>query len=66
MNDQKIIVEIRENGEIKAETFGYQSTDCMDELTKLMKNLLELTEETKKPDYYKAKNLNVKKTVIKR
>lgn len=53
MTEKKIVVDIKENGEISAETFGFQGVSCMAELDKLLKGLaLEITTE-KKPEYFK-------------
>lgn len=53
MLEKKIVVNIKETGEIDAETFGFQGVSCMAELDKLLKGLaLEITTE-KKPEYFK-------------
>ena len=53
MTEKRIVVDISENGELHAETFGFQGVSCMAELDKLLKGLATLTSEKKKPDYYK-------------
>lgn len=55
-NEKKeIIVDINENGEINAETFGFLGTDCELELDKLMKGLANSKTVTRKPEYFKNK-----------
>ncbi len=39
MEEKKIVVDIKENGEINAETFGFKGAGCMEELDKLLKGL---------------------------
>ena len=53
MAEKKIVIDISENGEIKAETFGYQGVSCVDELDKLMKDIAVITEKTHKPEFFK-------------
>lgn len=55
MKEEKIIVNIGENGEIHAETFGLEGVDCVDELSRLMRDIATVTADTKKPEYYKNK-----------
>ena len=57
MKENKIVVEIDENGKINAETFGMEGVGCIDELNKLMRDLATLTDIEKKPDFYKCKVL---------
>lgn len=53
MVDKKIVIDINENCEINAETFGMQGIECLNELDKLLKYLaLEVT-TTKKPEFFK-------------
>ena len=52
---EKIIINIHVDGYLKAETFGMQGTDCVDELDKLMKGLTHKISCKKKPDYFKEK-----------
>ena len=48
MAEKKIVVDIKGNGEIKAETIGFQGAGCMAELDKLLKGLaLEIVTEKK-------------------
>ena len=53
MAEKRIVVDISENGELKAETFGFQGASCVMELDKLLKGLATQTSERKKPEYYK-------------
>ena len=40
MAEKKIVVNINDKGEIDAETFGMQGTECLQELDKLLKEML--------------------------
>ena len=55
MKERKIVVKVHEDGSFDAETFGFEGTDCVDELSKLMKDLAVVTKLEKKPEYYKNK-----------
>lgn len=66
MNEKKIVIKVNENGEIDAETFNMEGIDCVQELDRLMKNLAIVTEEKKKPEYYKNKTKSVTKIVNKK
>ncbi len=55
MNEEKIVIEIGENGDIKAETFGMEGATCMDELSKLMRNLATVVDVDNKPEFYENK-----------
>ena len=52
MAEKKIVVDIKENGEIEAETFGFQGAGCLTELDKLLKGLALETSTKKKAEYY--------------
>ncbi len=52
MAEKKIVVDIKENGEISAETFGFQGTSCMAELDKLLKGLAMVTVTERKPEFF--------------
>ena len=52
MSEQKIVIDISENGEIKAETFGITGVGCIAELDKLMKDLALSGIVSKKPEYF--------------
>ena len=52
MSEQKIVIDISENGEIKAETFGITGVGCIAELDKLMKDLALSGTVSKKPEYF--------------
>ena len=39
MANKKIVIDINDKGEIEAETFGMQGTECLNELDKLLKDL---------------------------
>ena len=53
MKEYKIKVDIDEAGKISAETFGIEGTECIDELSELLKELGEVEKIKKKPEYYK-------------
>ena len=55
MAEKKIVVDIDETGEIKAETFGMQGTECLEDLDKLLKDLALQTEVVKKAEFYKER-----------
>lgn len=52
MAEKKIVVDIKENGEISAETFGFKGTSCMAELDKLLKGLAMETVTERKPEFF--------------
>ena len=52
MAEKKIVVDIKGNGEITAETFGFQGANCMAELDKLLKGLALETVTEKKPEFF--------------
>lgn len=52
MAEKKIIVDIKESGEISAETFGFQGVSCVAELDKLLKGLAMETVTEKKPEFF--------------
>ena len=53
MADKKIVIDIDDKGAIKAETFGMQGTECLEELDKLLKDLALQTETVKKAEFFK-------------
>lgn len=53
MEEKKIVIDINEEGSLHAETFGMEGTECIEELDKLMKDLVRQNNYTKKPEYYK-------------
>lgn len=53
MADKKIVIDIDDTGKIKAETFGMNGTECLDELDKLLKDLALQSNTTKKDEYFK-------------
>lgn len=55
MDNKEIVVEIKENGEIQAETFGFVGTDCELELDRLLKGLANKKAVERKAEYYKNK-----------
>ena len=57
MKEYKIEVEIDENGNIKAETKGMEGKVCVDELDQILAGLGEITEDKKKPEYYKQQKV---------
>lgn len=55
MDEKKIIIQIHEDGHIFAETDGMIGTECVDELDKLMKDIVLSTNRTKKAEFFKEK-----------
>lgn len=53
MAEKKIVVDIKESGEIIAETFGFQGVTCVAELDKLLKGLAMESITEKKPSFSK-------------
>lgn len=53
MPEKKIIVNISDTGEIDAETFNMEGTECLEELDKLLKDLALETTTTKKEDFFR-------------
>jgi hypothetical protein len=51
MKDKKLVILINQEGQINAETFGYQGPHCVDEIHRLMKDIADLKNEIKKPEY---------------
>ena len=52
MAEKKIVVDIKGNGQISAETFGFQGASCIAELDKLLKGLAMETVTEKKPEFF--------------
>lgn len=57
MEEKKIIVEIDNKGNLKAETFGMQGTECLDELDKLLKDIARNGTTIKKREFYEQKTI---------
>ncbi len=53
MSEKKIVIDISDKGEIKAETFGMQGTECLNELDKLLKDLALENNIVKKDEFFK-------------
>lgn len=53
MPEKKIVVNISDTGEIDAETFNIEGTECLEELDKLLKDLALETTTTKKEDFFR-------------
>ena len=53
MAEKKIVVNIIDTGEIDAETFNMEGTECLEELDKLLKDLALESKTTKKPEFFK-------------
>lgn len=66
MAEKKIVVDIKENGEIKAETFGFQGVGCMAELDKLLKGLAMETETEKKREFFDESRVTDNTIIAKR
>ena len=54
MPDKRIVIDVKEDGQIEAETFDMQGTECLEELDKLLKDLALETSVTKKEEYFKS------------
>jgi hypothetical protein len=57
VKEYKIEIEIDESGNIKAETKGMEGTVCVSELDEILEGLGEVSEEKKKPEYYKKQTI---------
>lgn len=53
MSEKKIVIDISDKGEIKAETFGMQGIECLNELDKLLKDLALENNIVKKDEFFK-------------
>jgi len=53
MAEKKIVIDIDEDGSIKAETFGMHGTECLNELDKVLKDLALQSETVKKDEFFK-------------
>ena len=53
MEGKKIVIDIDDKGVIKAETFGLQGVECLEELDKLLKDLALQTDTVKKVEFFK-------------
>jgi hypothetical protein len=53
MAEKKIVIDIDEDGSIKAETFGMYGTECLNELDKVLKDLALQSETVKKDEFFK-------------
>ena len=65
MEEKKIIIQIDEDGNLKAETFGMYGTECIDEIDKLMKDIARAGSHHKKPEFYEQKTTNTRNMQIK-
>lgn len=53
MKEEKIIIEIDEDGKITAEADGFIGKICMKELEKILEDMPEIEDTKYKKDYYK-------------
>lgn len=53
MPEKKIVVNVSDTGEIDAETFNMEGTECLEELDKLLKDLALESKTTKKEDFFR-------------
>ena len=53
MPEKKIVVNISDTGEIDAETFNMEGTECLEELDKLLKDLAIEYKTTKKEHFFR-------------
>jgi hypothetical protein len=60
MAEQRIVITIDENGKIHATTEGIKGEMCLDELQKLLENLVELDSITKTDEFYQENELKNK------
>lgn len=65
MATKKIVIDIKENGEIKAETFGIEGIECIEELDKLMKDLVNSISHEEKKDEFEGRISNASKVKMK-
>jgi len=70
MAEQRIIIEIDENGKIHAKTEGIKGEMCLDELQKLLSEYVDLLSITKTDEFYQqnelknqTKNINKNKKI---
>lgn len=61
-----IKVWVDEQGNVEAETFHYEGPQCIDELTKLMRDLAELTSDIKKDESFKSRIIIQEREKVKR
>lgn len=52
MAEKKIVINVSQDGNIDAETFGEFGTSCIDELDKLLKDIALQGEYAKKDEFY--------------
>lgn len=57
MTEKKIVIDISEDGQLHAETFGMVGTECVLELDRIMKDIARSVVRKKKPEYFKEKNV---------
>ena len=53
MAEKKIVIDIDDDGSIKAETFGMHGVECLNELDKVLKDLALQSETIKKDEFFK-------------
>ena len=58
MSEKKIVVNISDTGEIDAETFNMEGTECLEELDRLLKDLALESKTTKKEDFFRNSTKN--------
>ena len=66
MSEKKIIVNIKEDVQIHAETFGMVGTECATELDKLMKDIAMTVNRTKKSEYFQEQTTLDNKVKVKK
>lgn len=64
MKETKILVNINEDGEISAETFGFLGEVCLSELEQLLGESADFDELVKKDEFYKKSVVSNKKTIV--
>ena len=55
MEKDKIVIDIDNELNIKAETFKMEGDSCINELTKLFKEVADLNDQDKKEEFFKQK-----------
>lgn len=66
MPEKKIVINISDKGEIDAETFDMEGTECLEELDKILKDLALESETTKKPEFFKNSTRTDNTIIIKK
>jgi len=66
MKEEKIIIEIDEFGQIKAEAKNFTGEICLKEMEKILDGIQEIEEVRKKDDFYKKTSSIKRKSMMRR